>query len=174
MKSKDCVNVAIDGNSGAGKSTLAMLIGDVYDCNIFHMDDFFLTPELRTKERLRETGGNVDYVRFKHEIIDGINSGRQFRYRKYDCREEAFGEPIPVTPKKLNIIEGAYSMHPTLIDNYDLKIFMYINEREQRSRILKRNGAFMLKKFLSEWIPLENKYFRELNIEGQCDLVFGK
>ena len=48
--------VAIDGNSGAGKSTLAALIADVYDCNLFHMDDFFLRPEQRTEERLKETG----------------------------------------------------------------------------------------------------------------------
>ena len=41
MCSQSKVNVAVDGNSGAGKSTLADLIGDVYDCNVFHMDDFF-------------------------------------------------------------------------------------------------------------------------------------
>ena len=59
------INIAIDGNSGAGKSTLANILGGIYDANIFHMDDFFLTPDLRTEERLREVGGNVDYVRFK-------------------------------------------------------------------------------------------------------------
>ena len=36
------VLVAIDGNSGAGKSRLAELLAEVYDCNVFHMDDFFL------------------------------------------------------------------------------------------------------------------------------------
>jgi uridine kinase len=172
MKSKDRIKVAIEGNSGAGKSTLASLIGNVYECNIFHMDDFFLTPELKTEERLKEVGGNVDYVRFKHEVINGINSGREFQYHKYDCKQKILGEPIPVTPHKLNIIEGSYSMHPTLIDNYDLKIFLHINEEEQSSRILKRNGASMLERFLCEWIPLENQYFKELNIEEQSDLVF--
>ena len=79
---------------------------------------------------------------------------------------------IPVSPQKLNIIEGSYSMHPTLIENYDLKIFLCIDEKEQISRILKRNGAAMLKRFLCEWIPMENRYFKELNIKEQSDLVF--
>ncbi|WHH60071.1 hypothetical protein [Petroclostridium sp. X23] len=173
MKSKDKINIAIEGNSGAGKSTLALLIGNVYESNIFHMDDFFLTPELKTEERLKEIGGNVDYVRFKHEVIDGINSSREFSYHKYDCKQMILGKPVSIIPQKLNIIEGCYCMHPALINNYDLKIFLHIDEKEQSSRILKRNGANMLKRFLCEWIPLENRYFKELNIQEQSDLVFG-
>mgnify|MGYP000916163151 CR=1 FL=1 len=174
MKSRDRVIVAIDGNCASGKTTLASLIGGVYDCNIFHMDDFFLTPELRTKERLNEVGGNVDYLRFKQEVMDGINSGREFQYRVYDCRQMAFKQrSVSVIPKKLNIVEGAYSMHPTLIDNYDLKIFMHVDEKEQASRILKRNGPSMLNRFLNVWIPMENRYFSELNIREKSDLVYG-
>lgn len=172
MKTKERINIAIDGNSGAGKSTLASLIGNVYECNIFHMDDFFLTPDLKTEERLKEAGGNVDYVRFKNEVIDGINSGLEFQYHKYDCKQMLMGQPVSVTPQKLNIIEGSYSMHPNLIDNYDLKIFLHIDEKEQSSRILERNGAYMHKRFLCEWIPLENRYFEELKIQEQSDLVF--
>ncbi len=172
MNIKERINVAIDGNSGAGKSTLAFLIGDVYECNIFHMDDFFLTPELRTEERLKEVGGNVDYVRFKNEVMDGINSGRKFQYRKYDCMEMMLGQPVSVIPHKINIIEGSYSMHPSLINHYDLKIFLHIDKKTQSLRILKRNGAVMLKGFLREWIPLENRYFKGLNIQEQCDLIF--
>jgi adenylate kinase family enzyme len=171
LKSKDPVNVAIDGNSGAGKSTLAMLIARVYECNIFHMDDFFLTPELKTQERLKEIGGNVDYLRFRQEVITGLHSGREFQYRTYDCRKKVFGQLITVNPKKLNIIEGSYSMHPTLINNYDLKIFLQTSEKEQRYRILKRDGAAMQKRFSSEWIPLENKYFEEMKIIEQSDMV---
>lgn len=171
MESGDNISIAVDGNSGAGKSSLASLIGEVYDCNILHMDDFFLTPELRTKERLQQVGGNVDYIRFKNEVIDGINSGRKFQYRGYDCGRMGFGQPVTVIPKKLNIIEGSYSMHPTLISNYHLKIFLSIDKKTQTSRILERNGPQMLDRFVSEWIPLEDRYFSELNIREQSDLV---
>lgn len=172
MKSKDSVRVAIDGNCGAGKSTLAALIGEVYDCNIFHMDHFFLRPELKTKKRLEEVGGNVDYSRFRKEVIAGIQSGHEFKYQIYDCKKMSLNEYITVPPKKLNIIEGAYSMHPTLSVNYDLKVFLSIDEKEQRDRILKRNGNIMQKQFLSKWVPLENEYFRQMRIKEKCDLIF--
>jgi uridine kinase len=172
IKSKDRIKIAIDGNSGAGKSTLASLIGNIYECSIFHMDDFFLTPELKTQERMEEVGGNVDYIRFKREVIDGINSGREFQYHAYDCKQMVLGQPIPVIPRRINIIEGSYSMHPTLINHYDLKIFLHTDEKTQRSRILQRNGAIMLKRFLNEWIPLENRYFKQLNIREKSDLIF--
>ena len=172
MRKKEIVNVAIDGNAGAGKSTLARLLGKIYDCNIFHMDDYFLRPEQRTRERLSEIGGNVDYTRFNQEIVEGIQNRYKFEYRPYNCQTMALEEPILVKPKKLNIIEGVYSMHPTLIDNYDLKIFLKVDTREQSERILKRNGPKMQRRFLEEWIPLENEYFEKFDIEARSDLVF--
>ncbi|NLI38108.1 MAG: hypothetical protein GX384_02010 [Clostridiaceae bacterium] len=172
MRSKKNVVVAIDGNSGAGKSTLAALIADVYDCNLFHMDDFFLRPEQRTEDRFKETGGFVDYERFYQEVIQGLKSRKPFSYRVFDCRRMALGEVVRVEPKQLSIIEGSYSMHPTLAVSYDLKIFVHVNAMEQERRILKRNGKEMLKRFLNEWIPRENRYFEEMGIREQCHLVF--
>lgn len=114
----------------------------------------------------------MDYVRFEDEVLNGIQSGKEFQYRAYDCGQMSLGEHVPVTPKKLNIIEGSYSLHPTLADHYDLKIFLQIDIKEQSARILKRNGAVMHKRFLDEWIPMENRYFTEMKIMEQCDLVF--
>mgnify|MGYP000120553628 CR=1 len=172
LKAKEYVNVAIDGNSGAGKTRLSHLIGEIYDCNIFHMDDFFLTPELRTEERLKEPGGNVDYARFRNEVLDNIKKREEFAYRVYNCSKGTFDRQVKVSPKRLNIIEGCYSMHPCLIEDYDLKIFLSIGKEKQKARILKRNGPSKLKRFVEEWIPLEDMYFNELNIPGKCDLVF--
>ena len=45
------VLVAIDGKCASGKTTLAARLAECYDCNVFHMDDFFLRPEQRTEER---------------------------------------------------------------------------------------------------------------------------
>jgi len=172
VKSKNRVTVAIDGNCGAGKSTLADLVAGIYDCNLFHMDDFFLRPEQRTEERLGETGGFVDYERFHEEVIRGIKSGKAFCYRKFDCGRMALGETVDVEPRQLNIIEGSYSMHPSLAENYDLKIFLHIDPERQKRRILDRNGEEKLQKFLFEWIPRENRYFEEMRIREQCHLVF--
>ena len=64
--------IAIDGMCGSGKTTLGQLLQSVYDCNLFHMDDFFLRPEQRTPERMAQVGGNVDYERFQKEILNHI------------------------------------------------------------------------------------------------------
>lgn len=172
LKEHDTINIAIDGNSGAGKSTLANLIAERFDSNIFHMDDFFLTPNLKTEERLNEVGGNVDYTRFNSEVISGLNSKENFKYQLYNCKKLELDEIVIVEPKKINIIEGSYSMHPTLINNYCLKIFLHIDEHNQVRRILKRNGPIMLQKFINEWIPKENIYFEKMKIKEKADLVF--
>lgn len=166
------INIAIDGNSGSGKSTLAELIYQVYDSNLFHMDHFFLRTEQRSLERLNEVGGNVDYERFKMEVLEPLRNYKPFSYQIYNCKEQSLGYKVEVTPKQLNIIEGSYSMHPTLIPYYDFKVFLSIGEEEQNQRILKRNGPLMHERFVKEWIPLENKYFNGFNIKEKSDLVF--
>ncbi|NLT96994.1 MAG: hypothetical protein GXW96_02355 [Christensenellaceae bacterium] len=172
LERKACVNVAIEGSSGAGKSTLATLISEVYDCNVFHTDDFFLPSERKTPERLSQPGGNVDYERLRDEVIAGILSGGAFGYRRYDCRRGELSAPVHMTPKKLNVVEGVYSLHPALGDIYDLKIFLKADGDVQKRHILERNGAELLLRFEEEWIPLENSYFSELHIMESCDLVF--
>ncbi|HHY63511.1 MAG TPA: uridine kinase [Clostridiaceae bacterium] len=172
-KGSSSVIVAIDGNSGAGKSVLADWIGKQRDCNIFHMDHFFLTPELRTKERLSEPGGNIHYERFRDEVAAGLKSGREFQYRVFNCSRMDFEEePVRVTPKRLNIVEGVYSMHPTLMEMYDLKIFLGIDKEEQGRRIMERSGPVLYKKFMDLWIPMEDKYFETFKIKEKCDLVY--
>ena len=173
MRTRERVLVAIDGNSGAGKSFLADLIAGVYDCNLFHMDDFFLRPGQRTEERLNKAGEFVDHERFSQEVIHGLKSGQPFSYRKFDCGTMDLGETVYVQHKKLNVIEGSYSMHPSLAENYDLKIFLHIDPRGQERRIRERNGEGMLQRFLGEWIPRENRYFEEMDIREKCHLVFG-
>ena len=163
--------VAIEGNCGSGKSTLASSLEKVYNCNTFRMDNFFLRPEQKTKKRLQEIGGNIDYVRFKNEVMDNLIKNVSFKYQIYDCFTEKLTDYIYVNPKKLNIVEGVYSMHPALKKFYDLKIFLRINAKIQKQRILERNGEKMAKRFLEEWIPLENKYFLNLGIKDKCDIV---
>lgn len=170
---KDTLLVAIDGRCCAGKTTLGNYLKDKYfDCNIFHTDDFFLQPFQRTEERFNETGGNVDYERFKSEVLDKILNKERVLYKPYNCRKQKTESGYFITPKRLNIIEGAYCMHPYFGDCYDLKIFADIEQGEQLKRIENRNGEYMLEKFKDEWIPKEEAYFKEFNIKEQCDLIF--
>ena len=162
--------VAIDGRCAAGKTLLASELQNRLGCNVFHMDDFFLPPALRTSQRLAEPGGNVDYERFYKEVIIPVTTGREFSYRPYYCKIQRQTEPVHVTPNYINIAEGSYSCHPALWDSYDLRIFLDVDPDKQLRRIKERNGERQLEIFAQRWIPLEEKYFSELNIKQRCDL----
>lgn len=172
LRLKSSPIIAIDGNAGAGKSTLADLISKVYDCNIVHMDHFFLPQSKRSPNRLCEVGGSIDYERFYDEVISRIFQKQGFSYRIFDCHKMDFCSSIRVDPLKMTVVEGSYSLHPHFGDIYDLKVFLAADPQTQKSRILNRSGAEMLEKFVTLWIPKENEYFRKLYISEKCDCIF--
>ena len=172
LAERDRITVAIDGCCTSGKTTLAAEIEKAYDCNVFHMDDFFLQPHQRTSERLAEPGGNVDYERFRETVLQPLSRGEAFTYRPYDCSTQNLSEPVAVVPKKLNIVEGTYSHHPFFGQVYDLKVVLCVNSGVQKARILER-PAFLHRRFFEEWIPMENRYFETFSIGEQCDIFLG-
>lgn len=163
--------IAIDGSCTAGKTTLASALEKEYDCNVFHMDDFFLRPEQRTAQRYAEPGGNVDYERFREEILLPLRKGGAFSYRPFSCRTFSLGEAVQVVPKTLNIVEGTYCLHPYFGDVYDLRIFLSIDSELQTERIYRR-PKHAQERFFTDWIPMEKLYFDFFQIPQRCDLQF--
>ena len=162
--------VAIDGRCGSGKTTLGFYLQELFDCNLFHMDDFFLPPALRTQERRSEPGGNVHYERFLTEVIPKLASGQAFSYQRFDCSRMAPGDWLPVQNNGFVFVEGAYSCHPVLGEYMDRKVFLYIDET-QTERIRTRNGEDILQDFLQLWIPLEEAYFQAFSLEENTDYI---
>ena len=163
--------VTIEGGSASGKSTLAEILCEVYGCNVFHADDFFLRPEQRTPERFAEIGGNLDRERFYDEIIVPLTKNEIVTYRPFDCGSQTLDDPITVPPKKLTIVEGVYSTHPAFSRYYDLAVFLDIDPEYQKKRILARNSPRFAERFFNEWIPLENRYFEGTDIKKRSDLI---
>lgn len=172
QKEKEYLVIAIDGRCASGKTTLAARLQEAVGCNVFHMDDFFLRPEQRTKERYDEPGGNVDRERFFTEVLEPLLRREPVTYRPYDCRAGVLRAPVRVPFHRINLVEGSYSCHPMLRDGYDLKIFLTTDPKEQLSRIERRNGREGLALFRERWIPMEERYFAECRIKENCDLVF--
>ena len=168
---KGAVIVAIEGGSAGGKSTLADILQEVYACNVIHMDDFFLRPEQRTKERFLEVGGNIDYERFALEVISPLAKNEAVTYRPFNCATQSLGEPVTLAPTPLTVVEGVYSMHPSFGEYYDLSIYLNIDPAYQKERILTRNSPAFAKRFFEEWIPLEDLYFSKTNIKERTDMV---
>jgi uridine kinase len=163
--------VAIDGKCASGKTTLGYYLKEVFSCNLFHMDDFFLQIEQRTPERLAEIGGNVDYERFKTEVIDAVIAKETVVYRPFSCKTRTLQSPQRILPQRLNIIEGSYSQHPYFNEIYDLKVFVDLPYELQLERIHKRNGTEMLMRFVDEWIPKENAYFERFKIKENSNIT---
>lgn len=165
---KEVLIIAIDGKCASGKTTLAYYLRSLYDCNLFHMDDFFLQDSQRTPQRLAQVGGNVDYERFQIEVLEPVKKRQDVIYTPFSCMERQMKASTKITFKRLNIIEGSYSMHPYFKDSYDLRIFMNIEETQQIENIRKRNGEEKLVRFKEEWIPKENAYFEKYEIGRAC------
>jgi len=174
LEKNDRVVVAIDGNSSAGKSTLAAFLKESHLCSVISMDHFFLRPEQRTPERLSLPGGNIDHERFLDHVITPLRTGGSFTYFPYDCRLCKLGDPITVPANPLIVVEGAYSMHPNLLNDggiYDISVFLQVDEAEQKRRLLLRNPD-LYERFINEWVPMENKYFEHFKIADKCDFIF--
>lgn len=178
--------VAIDGRCCAGKTTLAANLEERNGWCVFHMDDFFLQPGQRTKERLAQPGGNVDYERFREEILtplknagdvenrNGVKSDitRKITYRPFDCHRQELAEEVTAEAGAVVLVEGSYSCHPALRDAYDLCVFLDVDQAEQARRILGRNGAEGAVMFREKWIPLEESYFEKCRVRDCCDASF--
>ena len=169
---REHVIIAIDGPSATGKTTFAKNIKKQFDCNVFHMDDFFLPPEKKTAERLATPGGNVDWERFKEQVLDKIRTNEPFTYDVYHCGTGDCTKSKVITPKRLNIVEGVYSMHPELREVYEYELFFDVSRPKQLDRIKKRSSEKMLKRFVEEWIPLEDLYFKTFNTKKEADFCF--
>ncbi|MGN0453507.1 MAG: uridine kinase [Ruminococcus sp.] len=171
-KRKEPLLIALDGRCASGKTTLALRLAEEINCNVIHMDHFFLRPEQRTKNRLSQPGGNVDYERFAEEVMKPLRQGQAFSYRVFDCKTMGFTDSIQVKPKAVTIVEGTYSCHPALWDYYDIRIFLSVDPKEQIRRIAGRNGEKAAATFRERWIPLEEQYFSAFDINGRCDYEF--
>lgn len=171
LKEKGTVRVAIDGRCGSGKSTFARLLARHFDCTVFYMDDFYLPFEKRTEKRLNEAGGNVDRERFFSQVLGKAVRGERVLYSPFDCSIGVTKTPVRIKPKNVVITEGSYSCHPDLFEYYDLHIFLTVPPEIQEERILKREGEEKAMQYKIKWIPMEEKYLKELKIQEKCDII---
>ena len=168
---RDRILIGIDGRAGSGKTTLARKLAEVFDCNVFQMDDFFLQGYQRTEERAKEVGGNVDYERFQKEVLLPLKKKETVWYRPFRCQTMELQEKVEMPFRRLNIIEGSYAQHPYFGAPYDLKIFVDIDPVLQLDRIEKRNGTQKLEQFKTLWIPKEEAYFAKFQIAAHADRI---
>ncbi len=163
--------VAVDGRCGSGKSYLSRCLKDVFHCPIVPMDDFFLPPVWRTRERLDTPGENIHHERFLQEVLQPLSKGEPAAYRPFDCTRGEYGDPVLVPAAPLVVIEGSYALHPNLVSYYDLCFFVTCSKTEQLRRLRKRETEDSFARFVQQWIPLEERYFDAFAISSSCHSV---
>lgn len=165
-----CV-IVIDGRAASGKTTLANCLQLVLDGEVIHMDDFFLPPALRLKERFSKPGGNIHHERFSEEVLPFVAKAAPFSYRIFDCSQMDYNGIRKIGSKMFRIVEGSYSCHPIFGSYGDITVFCDVAPEQQEERIRARNGEEMLKMFQTRWIPMEEAYFTHYKIKETAHIL---
>lgn len=170
LREKPRLLVAIDGRCGSGKSSLSRLISSAYGAVVLHMDDFFQTEEQKVRERAPIA--NIDGARLL-AALHPLSKGEPFEFRPYDCLTGEFLPPRFIRPGRMAVVEGSYCLHPSIRLDYDMKIFLTIDYETQLARIKVRNPD-LYDRFVAEWIPNEEKYFKAFGIQEECLTADGR
>ena len=163
--------VALDGRCGSGKTTLAAQLAKAFPDSItVHTDDYYLPPADRVPGWDTIPCANMDLARLRAEVLEPARAGQPFLYKAYSCREGAYLPPVACAPRRLVLVEGSYSHHPSLAACYDLRVFVTCSKAEQARRLQAREGA-RYAAFVERWVPLEEAYFAKYAIEPHADLI---
>ena len=150
---------------------MGALLAAVYGGNLYHMDDFFLPPELRTPERLAQPGENVHHERFLREALEPFAAGQPVRFCPFDCSAGVPGSAVEIPAASFAVVEGSYSLHPSLRGHYTASVFVTCAQAVQRARLTARGGADSWAVFEARWIPLEETYFKAHAVQALADLT---
>ena len=173
LTEKPQVLCCIDGPCGSGKTTMARQLATITGAALVSMDDFYTPHPQKTPERLAQPGGNADAERLLAEVLIPWRREGRGSYRPYLCAEDRFGAPIEVPARPLTILEGSYSLLPSIAAYADLRVFLTVDEPEQRRRLLAREGEAGLQRFQERWIPLEHAYHEAFSLPDERCLVIG-
>lgn len=158
--------VALEGKCTSGKSTLANKLQATLPITIIPIDDFFLPPNLKTKNRLNEVGGNIDYERVK-TTLENLKPNQVCTYEAFDCQTNTYFQKS-ICVKKIVLLEGVYSYHPFFSHLIDYLMFLEISDSVQFKRLEKR---FNFKQFLDIWKPLEDVYYDKNAILAKSNII---
>ena len=157
--------LAIDGRCGAGKTTLAGQIAQTYNAFVVHLDDFFLPKGMQ-----KSGHGNLEKERLLREVILPLSQGKEVCYRVFSCCEQRYTQTVTIPRGASVVVEGSYAMLDEFRFAYTHSVFLNVDGKEQRRRILKRNGEAAWRVFETRWIPEEEQYIEAQHPETVCDV----
>jgi len=122
--------VLIDGVAGSGKTTLAVIIADIINANLVHIDDVCW---------------NADPIHYDAEMLDGIINpwfnGNNVSYKPTGWIKENRIGSIEIDPNKALVIEGMGVCRKTLREIATYSIWLDIESELARNRLVRRDIA---------------------------------
>jgi uridine kinase len=122
--------IAIDGRSGSGKSTLAALLREELDAPVVGLEGLY--------------GGwdglehGVDLL--VSEVLEPLAAGRAARVPHYDWIDQAWDDPIELSPPGLLIVEGSGAGARRAARHASVLVWLEATDRTRRKRALDRDG----------------------------------
>jgi uridine kinase len=182
--------VGIDGTDGAGKTTFAdqlvLPLQDLGRAVIRASIDGFHRPREDRYRRGRDSPegfyhDSFDYQRLRSELLLPLGPGGDLRYRAnvFDYKTDSFVE----TPKEVAardavlLFDGVFLMRPELIDCWDFKILLILDEEEQLRRVVKRDQDLfgeedeVVTRYRKRYLPGQAIYFSEVKPQQLADIV---
>lgn len=157
--------VAIDGRGGSGKSTLANKLKEkLSNVFIIHLDDFAYP--------------NTDRERLLKEVIFPLEQNKSAKYQRFDWGTKQLAEWHEIQPGGIVIIEGVSTLHDTLYNHFDFKIWIECPAEIGYKRGLERDlNVYKVDtkdEWLNEWMPEEKKYIEDQNPKSKADYIIDR
>ena len=154
--------VGIDGRGGSGKSTFARHLEQADNgVTVVEFDDFYRPLEERealAAQRQREVGASFDWRRVREQVLAPLCMDEEARYQRYDWPTDTLAEWHSVPVGGVVLVEGNYSTRSELFAYYDYTVWIEAPHDLRLERGLQRGGANTLDRWLTEWMPEEERY----------------
>ncbi len=167
--------VAIDGRGGSGKSTFARRLERASEeMTVVEFDDFYLPlaeRRARTEAGDTEIGGNFDWRRLRDQVLTPLSHDAPASYQRYDWPSDERAEWHSVPVGGIVLIEGNYSTRQELFAVYDYTIWIDAPHDVRLERGIRRGGADTRARWLTEWMPEEDRYIAAEDPAKRVDLL---
>jgi uridine kinase len=167
--------VGIDGRGGSGKSTLArQLERAAADVTVVEFDDFYLPLAERQSRAARgdmEIGGDFEWRRLRQQVLEPLSRDEAAAYQRYDWPSDELAEWHSISVGGILLVEGNYSTRIQLFAYYDYTLWIDAPREVRLERGVRRGGQDTRQRWLTEWMPEEERYLAAEDPANRVSLV---